>query len=175
MLEQALLLPTPVALRACLAFVVVLLTFGGGNLQLHKAPVVEIHHQRNKGHAVALGRGPKACNLAPFDQQFAFAALFMAEHGAVVRCDVGVCQPQFAVVDRGVAVGNVRLAKAQRFHFGPVQHDADFEIIFDRVVIARAPVLGDDFVILIFRFLCHGLLEIGDGCWRHKGCRSLDP
>ena len=58
LLQQALLLAVPVALGRGLAFVGILLALGDADLQLHDATVVEIHHQRHQGHALARGRGP---------------------------------------------------------------------------------------------------------------------
>ena len=166
--QQALLLAAPVAFGVAGALVVVLFTLGRRDFQLHEALVVEVHHERDKRHAIAFGGGPQARDLAAFDQQLAFAAFEVAKHRTLIRGDIGVGQPQLSIVDRRVAVGDVGLAAAQRFNLGPVQHDANFEVVFDRVIIPRAAVFSDNFVILVFGFLGHDPLEIGDGRRRHK-------
>ena len=72
----------------------------------------------------------------------------MAEDARLlVGGDIAVDQPQFAVLDRGVAVGDVGLAGAQRLHLGPGQDDADLKIAFDEVIEPRAAVFGDHLVV----------------------------
>ncbi len=92
----------------------------------------------------------------------------MCEHGPFIRGDIGVGQPKLAVVHRGIAIGNIRLAHAQGLHFGAHQDDAHLKIVLDRVVIARAPVLGDNFVICLFGFLGHSFAEISEGARWYK-------
>ena len=46
--------------------------------------------------------------------------------------------------------GDRAFAEAQRFDLGPLQRDARFEHLFDGKVEPRAPVLGDDFLLVEF-------------------------
>jgi hypothetical protein len=49
--------------------------------------------------------------------------------GGRIGGDVAVDQPQLALLDAGIAFGDVGLGLAQRLHLGALQHDAAFEIV----------------------------------------------
>ncbi len=169
--QQPLLLTAPITLGLGLALVVVFLALGGRNLQLHQTTVVKIHHQWHKGHALAFGRIPQAGQLAPADQELALAPFLMGKHCAVIGGDIGIGQPKFAVVNTCIAVRDIGLARAQGFDLGAGQDDTDLEIILDGIIIARTPIIGDDFVVFVFGFLGHSCAQIGDGALRYKVLR----
>src|SRR3546814_7449613 len=50
----------------------------------------------------------------------------------------------------GIALGDGALAEAQRFDLGPLQRDPRLEHLLDRIVEARAPVLGDNLLLVEF-------------------------
>ena len=58
--------------------------------------------------------------------------------------DVGVDQIELAALARGIGVGDIGLARAQRLHLGAGQRDAGLKLLLDVVVEARLPVLGDE-------------------------------
>jgi hypothetical protein len=57
--------------------------------------------------------------------------------------DVGVDQPQFAVVHRGIGVRQAGAALAQRLDLAADQHEAGLEGVEDLVVEARPAVVRD--------------------------------
>ena len=61
--KQALLLTAPITLGFRGAFVVVFLTLSDADFQLRYAFVIEVHHNRHKGHALALSVRPQARQL----------------------------------------------------------------------------------------------------------------
>ena len=157
--QQSLFLPTPIALRLGGAFVVVLFALGDAEFDFDPTLMVEIHHQRDKRHALSSCGLPKAGQLAFRDQEFALAAFFMWEHRLLIGRDVGIGQPKFAIIDRGVALGDVGLAGPHGFDLGTRQDNAAFYVILDGIVIAGPPIFGDDLIILFFGclfFIGHG-------------------
>ena len=88
----------------------------------------------------------------------------MGEHRLLVRRDVGINQPKLTLRHRRVAVGDIGLADPQRFDFGSSKNDPALNIGFDRKIVPRPPVFGDDFVVrVLIGFLCHNDDQIGDG------------
>src|SRR6056297_3702831 len=104
-LEKPLLLPVPVALGGGLALVVGLLALGDPDLDLGDAAMVEVQDQRHERHALALSLVPQARQFLARYQELAPAALLVTEClGLLVRRDIGIDQPQFPVIDGGVAL-----------------------------------------------------------------------
>ena len=66
---------------------------------------------------------------------------------AVFR-DVAVDQPDLLALHRRIAFGDRALAVAKRLHLGPGQRDARLEPVLDEIIEARAPVLGDDLLLV---------------------------
>lgn len=60
-----------------------------------------------------------------------------------VGCDVHAVDPEFAVVDSGVAVGELDFVSPQRFDLGPGQYDTDLESVEDFVLMPGFTVLSD--------------------------------
>src|SRR3546814_3302229 len=80
--------------------------------------------------------------------------------------DVAVDQPNLIAFHLGIAFGDRPFAETQRLHLGALQRDARLEHLLDRIVEARAPVLGDDLL----------LVEFGGGLWAgHFIPTSLRP
>ena len=69
--------------------------------------------------------------------------------GLRIGRDIGVHQPQLPLLDRGIALGDVRAALPHRLDLGSLQNDANFEVFLDGIIIARAPVFGDHLVIRV--------------------------
>ena len=61
------------------------------------------------------------------------------------RRDVGPDQPRLALLDPGVGIGEVDLARPDRLDLGSGQDDAGLERLVDRELVARSPVEGDVF------------------------------
>ena len=72
-----------------------------------------------------------------------------------VRRDISVGQKQLTVVNLGIAFRDIGAALPQGFDLGPHQNDATFDIVFDRVIIPRSPVIGDHLVVWVFFRLGH--------------------
>ena len=72
-------------------------------------------------------------------------AVAMAEFG-----DIAVDQPHLVALHFGIAFGDRAFAEAQRFDLGPFQCDPRLEHLFDGKVKARAPVFGNDLLLVEF-------------------------
>ena len=105
---------------------------------------------RQPGQRQALRPGPVQPPQAR-EQQLAGPARLVIEAVAVAEFgDVGVDQPHLAARDFGIAFGDRPLAEAQRFHLGALQRDPRLEHLVDGIVEARAPVFGDDLLLVEF-------------------------
>jgi hypothetical protein len=79
--------------------------------------------------------------------------------------DVAIDQPNLALANLGIALGNRALAKAQGLDLGPGKHNSRFESAFDIIIKLRPPVFCDDL----------GLVEWGVGRTGHVECACRDP
>src|SRR3546814_8738237 len=61
---------------------------------------------------------------------------------------VGVDQPDFLLLHLGIAFGDRAFAEAERLHLGAGERDAGFIFVLDGIIVARAPVLGDDLLLV---------------------------
>ena len=89
-----------------------------------------------------------------FKQQFArsLGRVIEAVAGEIFR-NIGVDEPGFALtIDMGVALGDRRLAGAQRLHLSARQREPGFECLADFVMVARLAVVGDDLEIRLLLF-----------------------
>ena len=110
---------------------------------------VEIDRQRHERQPLAGDRAVQLGDLAPFEQQLARPARLVVEAVAVaVFGDVAVDQPDLLALDRRIAFGDRALAVAKRLHLGPGERDPGLEPVLDEIVEARAPVLGDDLLLV---------------------------
>ena len=64
--------------------------------------------------------------------------------------DIGVYQPDLVILHLGIAFRDRARSEPKRFHFRPGQHDAGFKLVIEKIVIARAPVFGDDLLLVKF-------------------------
>ena len=64
----------------------------------------------------------------------------------LVGRNVELQHPRLAVLDRGVGLGQARLAVPQALHLGAGQHQARLDGLEDEVVVARPAILRDDTV-----------------------------
>src|SRR3546814_14173713 len=84
-------------------------------------------------------------DLTPVEQQLARTPRFVIVPIAVTEFgNITVDQPNLIAFHLGIALGDGALAEAQRFDLGPLQRDPRLEHLLDRIVEARAPVLGDN-------------------------------
>src|SRR6185369_12121821 len=65
----------------------------------------------------------------------------------LVGRDVHLAHPDFAVIDRGPRLREAGLADAQALDLGAGEHEPGFDRVQDGVVVARAPVLGDEAIL----------------------------
>ncbi len=120
-----------------------LLAFGDGEFQLRAAARVEIDLERHQRHALTLDGAGKVGKLPHVHEQFAPPPRLMVEPvGLQILRQMRVDQPEFAALDGGVALGDVRLAAAQRLDLGAGQHDAGFQRLKDFVVEPGLAVFG---------------------------------
>src|SRR3546814_16120123 len=78
-------------------------------------------------------------------EKIARALGLMVEAVAVTEFGyVGVDQPDFLLLHLGIAFGDRAFAEAERLHLGAGERDAGFIFVLDGIIVARAPVLGDD-------------------------------
>jgi len=154
--QQPAFLAAPVALLFDLALVVQLLAAREREAQLRPAAIVEIDAQRHDRHALALDRLRKLRQLALLEQKLPQALGLVVE--AIARLIFGdrrVDEPSLALaVDMRVALGDRRLAGAQRFDLRAGQREAGVERLAELVIEARLAIFGDD-------------LEISVGTLRH--------
>src|SRR3546814_9246663 len=94
-------------------------------------------------------------DLAAVEQQFARPPRLVVEAVAVTELgNIAVDQPHLIALHLGVAFGDRSLAEPKRFDLCTLQCDPRLEYLLDRKVEARAPVLGDDLLLVEF---CGGL------------------
>src|SRR5688572_5603813 len=110
--HQPALLPLPVLLLLMLALVVRLAAAGKGELDFGPAARIEIDGERNERHALARDRAEHLADLPLVEEQLArpFRLVIMAVAVAELG-DVGVDQPDFAVLHLGIAFGDRSLAE----------------------------------------------------------------
>ena len=102
-----------------LPFVPKLLAFGQGQLHFHFA-VLEVHADWDQRQSLLLGFTDQLADFFFVHQQLTGAQRGVVMDVAVlVGADVGVEQPEFAVLDQAVGVFEVGEAAADRFGLGP--------------------------------------------------------
>src|SRR5262245_51384859 len=104
--HDARLLAVPVALLCRLALVVQLLALRQRDLQLGSPALVEIELDGNHGHALALDGDGQLVDLLSVQEEASFAARLVLEEapGSLVLGNVGIDQPDAAVLNRGIAL-----------------------------------------------------------------------
>ena len=108
----------------------------------------------------------KLGNLTVLEQQFARSARLVVEPVAVaVFRDVAVDEPDLVAFD-GRGFRRSILAMAERLHFRAGQLNLGFEAVLDEIIETRAPVLGDDLLLverLLWR-LGHDEIRVRPAC-----------
>src|SRR3569832_2971140 len=165
--QQPLLLPLPVALLHRLTLIVDLLAARQCKLDFRSATAVKIERQRHQCQSLASDRALKLGDLALLEQQFALAPRLMVEAVAVaIFGNVAVDQPHFLAVNGGIGLRDRSLAGAQRLDLGTRQLDPCLKPLLDKIIEARAPVLGHDLLLV-------ELLRKRLGHWRSDQSRML--
>src|SRR5262245_15417379 len=140
----------PCGVALCLPFsnrvslVVGLLSARNADLDL-RVSVLEVHGERDDGETGLLGLGTQLANLLAVQQELSRATRLVVGPGSLgVLRDVDVVQPHLTVLDSGIPVNERGPPLAQRLDLGTGEHEARLEGVLDVVVVARAPVLGDE-------------------------------
>src|SRR5262249_23209224 len=121
--EAPLHLAFELALLDRLALVADVLASRQGDLDL-RARTLEVEPRGNQGQPALLGLADQPLDLLAVHQQLARALrLVVVARGRPVRRDVDVVEPDLAVLDRRVAVLELRLAAAQGLDLGAREHD----------------------------------------------------
>ena len=144
------------------ALVVQFLALSNRDLELGDATLVEVELERHHRHSLPLNGLREARDLALVQQQAAWTAWIVLEErgGLTVLGDVRVDQEDAAVLDRGIALRDIGLARAQRLDLGTGELEAGLEDVANGKLVACAPVLGD------------GLTSAGGVVSRHLGALS---
>ena len=133
-----------VALRGCLALVVVLLALAHAQLDLH-ARVLEIDRERDEGVAVLLDERMELVDLTLVQQQPLGAVGVVVEDVAlVVGRDVHGVDHGLAVFHNAVAVLEVERSRADGLDLRPLQLDTGLETVLHKVVVIGLAVLRRD-------------------------------
>ena len=141
--KVALDLTLDIALCDGLALVLATLAFGERNLNFH-ATVFEIDRQRHDGESFARYALSECLDLRRVKQQFARAVRVVRANSMceLIRRNMHTFEPEFAVVNARVRIGELNLTGAQAFHFAAGQHDARFEHLEDAEVVTGLAVAG---------------------------------
>ena len=141
--ERTLHLALELALLDRLTLVDGVLAAGQSDLDLGVA-AAEVQARGDQGQALLLLLADQPLDLAPVHEQLARAlGLVVLARGGRVGRDVDVVQPHLAVLDRGVAVLEHRLALAQGLDLGPGEHDPALPPV-EQVVAERGWAIGGD-------------------------------
>src|SRR3954468_16925223 len=141
--ERALHLALELALLDRLALVADVLAPGQRDLDL-RAWALEVQARRHQRQALLLGLADQPLDLALVHEQLARAlGLMVLARRRPVGRDVDVVQPHLAVLDRGVAVLELRLAAAEGLDLGAREHEAGLPLVHQVVAVARLAIGGD--------------------------------
>src|SRR5262245_16196946 len=113
--------------------------------QLDLGPgALEVDPGRDHRQALALEAAYQALDLVTVEEQLARALGIVVLHaGGGVGRDVGVSQPDLAVLDHRVGVADLGLSLAQRLDLAAGQLDPRLELLDQLVLVRGAPVGGD--------------------------------
>src|SRR5690606_10221957 len=130
-----------VTLRRGLTLVVELLAPRHADIDLCPA-VLQAHAQRDKRHPLLLRRPNQVVDLTTMREELARPIRIMVRPATVrIRRNMAADQPQFAVIDAHISLGDGDLAIPNRLDLCSCQHDAGLELFLDEVIVKRAPVL----------------------------------
>ena len=142
--HQAAVLALPVALLLGVALVVLGLALGERDLGLDPAALV-VEVERNEGEALLLDLADQAPDLLLVHEQLLGPVGFGLDMGrrAAERVDAAADQPQLAVADDDVAVGQLHLAGTDRLDLPAGEDHPRLVPLLDVVLEAGTAVLGD--------------------------------
>ena len=121
------------------------LALGQGNFALHAA-IFPVQVQRNERVAPLLHLADQAADFVAVHEQL-FGARRLGAHmraGGAQRVDLAANDKQLPAANDHVAVGQLRLARAQRLHFPALQHHARFVALFKKVIEGGLFIAGND-------------------------------
>jgi hypothetical protein len=128
--------PLSISLRHVLPLVVGLLAARKSKLHLDFS-FEEIQRQRNEREVTVLDFAYERVDLATVQQKLSVATrLVVGPRAVVIFGNVQVTQPDFAVVDGCVGVGQRRLTVPQAFNFSAEQNYPGLEHVQDRIVVS---------------------------------------
>jgi hypothetical protein len=103
----------------------------------------EIDLQRNEREPLVLHLSDDLAQLFLVDKKFPSPERINIAVAAVrIRTDVRCLQPELAVSDHRIAIGDVRLLLAQGLYFCPFEHDPGFVGLDDSVLVSGFTVGG---------------------------------
>ena len=150
-----------VALRGCLALVVVLLALAHAQLDLH-ARVLEIDREWDEGVAVLLDERVELVDLTLVQQQPLGAVGIVVEDVAlVVGRDVHGVDHGLAVFHDAVAVLEVERSGADGLDLRPAKLDTGLETVLHKVIVIGLAVLRRDLDSLFLHGTVPPLLQSG--------------
>src|SRR3990170_1119015 len=132
------------------------LALPAGQAQLHlRATPPEVQAQWDERVAFLGRAAAQPVDLASMEEELAAALRIVVEDAAgVIRRDVHVVEPDLAVLDAGERFLDAGPPGAQRLDLRPGEHETGFDCLVDRVLVPRAPVVGDQPF-----FVSHGSLD----------------
>src|SRR5271170_180155 len=72
--------------------------------------------------------------------------------GLGVFGDIGIDQPDLAILGMGIALADGGLAGTERFHLRADQHDPSLQRLANGIGVTRLAVVGDQLVAVVFLF-----------------------
>src|SRR4030042_1905835 len=145
-------IPLTLASGDLLPFVVLLFAARQRNLHL-RPPSRQVNARWNEGQALLAHIVEQAGDLATVEQQPPRATrLVVHPVGGLVRSDVGVDQPDLTPVVLHVRLSQADLSGANRLDLAALQSHAGLDAVFEKEVMLRLAVRGDD----LYRLVAHG-------------------
>ena len=139
-----------------LALVVLALASRRGDDQFGKASLVDEQAQGHDGDTRLLSVTGDAADFLAVQQQFAVTVGRVVVVGAVaIFGDVHVLDPDFAVDDHTIGIGQAALALTDGFDFGTRQHDTRSERLDNLIVERRLAVLDIDGIVTLIVISSH--------------------
>ena len=125
-----------------LALVPLLFALCEGEFYLDFA-ILKVHAGGDQRESLLLRLSDQFSNFFFVDQELAGAKRGVVGVVAVViRADMAVEEPEFAILDQAVGIFQICRAGAYRFDLGPGQNHPSLEFFEQEVVMARVPVYG---------------------------------
>ncbi len=145
------------------AFIPELLAFGEGQFNFYFA-VLEVHADGDQRQSLLLGFADQLADFFFVHEQLAGAERGVVVNVAVlVGADVGVEQPEFAVLDQTVGVFKVGKAAANRFGLGSGKNYSTLKFFQQEVVMRSDPINGSIALTGGGRLAARGFLGTGLG------------